>query len=92
MSAVFGLPTAECLIASPMDGVSAIMPTDWQVSYSNTSYAEVSIRGILMDQRFRDKGRTVLKSVSMIELLAEVDRRIKDGENITTHTKEGETK
>jgi len=80
---VFGMPMGDCLIASPRDGVAQIMPQSWQVSYYNDGYAQVDISGILLESDWQNINKTALASVPMTELLAEVNRRIKAGENVT---------
>ena len=69
------------MIASPMQGVVQIVPTQWELSYSKCEFAQVSITGVLMETDWQEVSKTALAGVPMIELLAEVNRRIKDGEN-----------
>ena len=80
---VFGMPFGQCAIVSASDGVMPIEPMSYNISYSNHSCATAEVTGILIEQEWGNAASVVLSGVSMFELLAEVNRRIKTGENIT---------
>ena len=83
MTALVGLQTMDCLIASPGDGVVRILPEQWSITRTHNSPMRVEISGWLLNSDWQKISKTALASVSMMDLLSEVNRRIKEGENVT---------
>jgi hypothetical protein len=78
-----GVPNYLLLAESNMGGVS-VVPTSFQVRYSNYGFTEVEICGVI-DKRFDAEriAQQELKRFSLLDLMDEVSRRIKTGENKT---------
>lgn len=80
---LFGIPE-NLVIADPFVGGFTLIPTAYQISLSNSGFAEVSINGLMGDKTSPDMEAVrhkMLTGFSILELMAEVSRRIKNGEN-----------
>lgn len=80
---LFGIPE-NLVIADPFVGGFTLIPTAYNISLSNSGFPEVSINGHIGEittpnmEAVRQK---MLTGFSVLELMAEVSRRIKNGEN-----------
>lgn len=78
--AVFGIPN-DIIIADGIRGGFQLLPQEYQVSYSCRSFTQVSITGIMGRSFNEGAAPRMLADISLLELMTEVSRRIKAGEN-----------
>lgn len=75
-------PHSEIIVADSILGGFKLYPINYQVTMQQDSFPRVNIEGIMGD-KFMSTGnkQELLRGFSMIDLMDEVGRRIKTGEN-----------
>ena len=85
MSAAFDLGGfGDCAIIHGKDGVIPVDVCSYSVAWDCASYARVQLDGILREPDVTNPkaAQNKLRNISMTDLLFEVNRRIKNGENV----------
>jgi hypothetical protein len=82
MSARFGLGIDRNQVVTSDDGLILFMPACLSVTYRSDAYGQIELSGIIMDKDMVRASRLqALKDFTIIELMEEVQGRIKSGEN-----------
>ena len=81
MAPPFGIPV-DVIIADSNAGAFKLLTTSYQICISNDSFPRISIEGIIGDSLITKASRQEeLRRFTLLELMDEVGRRIKSGEN-----------
>jgi hypothetical protein len=82
MNARFGLGIDSNQVVTSDNGLILFMPNSLSITYSNHDYGRIELSGIITDKDMVSANRLqALKDFTIIELMEEVQGRIKSGEN-----------
>ena len=77
----FGMPV-DVIIADTHTGAFNLLTTSYEISMRNDSFTQVSIEGVIGDVlTTKQSKREQLRHFTLLDLMDEVGRRIKSGEN-----------
>lgn len=81
MTMIYGVPSEVMMVDSERGGFRLFV-TDYQISYSNDNFPRISFAGVMGDPlRSKESKQHMLRQFTIIDLMDEVGRRIRTGEN-----------
>lgn len=84
MAAIIHSNDPGVYLASMEIGGQRVYTTDWSISWHNNDFTRISLQGVVLrDNAPQADNSTMLRRFSILDLMAEVGRRIKTGENKT---------